>query len=176
MDMLSDDPRVAELVNIAVKVVADPLRAELVELRRELAERTPGRILADACKPWEHCTGEPPEYDSPLHEVYCAGAEKAVSLLASALGVKQYTGADGSDSFDGDLGGTLANIVKEWRAEQIYNTWRDQPGFVSWVPGGNSDMQWKARDQADDELHGARLQHAPATPPRPESKEPSHGG
>lgn len=33
----------------------------------------------------------------------------------------------------------------ECAAERIYNTWSDQPGFVPWVPGGNSDKQDEAR-------------------------------
>lgn len=33
---------------------------------------------------------------------------------------------------------------EEW-AEKLYNTWHDQPGWVPWAPGGNSDMQDRAR-------------------------------
>lgn len=150
--MLSDDPRVVDLVSIAVKVVAEPLREEIAELRRQLAERHPARIVAEACKPWEHSVGEPPPWESPLHEVYSAGATKAAQLLADLLGVKQYTDADGSESFDGDLLGTLRNIIIEHRAERIYNSWAAQEGFVPWVPGGNSAKQHEARDLADEEL------------------------
>lgn len=53
-DLLSDDPRVADLVNIAVKVVADPLRvdlaaaqAECVALAKRLAELAIGSTPAN---------------------------------------------------------------------------------------------------------------------------------
>lgn len=42
-------------------------------------------------------------------------------------------------SFDNDL---------EIKAQEIYQTWADQEGYVPWVPGGNSDKQDEARGLA----------------------------
>jgi len=39
-------------------------------------------------------------------------------------------------------------VAVEKDAEAIYNSWSDQPGFVAWLKGGNSDMQEEARKQA----------------------------
>lgn len=117
------------------------------------ADHMEGRILARACAPWEDSTAEPPDWDSPLHQVFDAGVTYAERLLAKRLGVTRYTACDGTESYDGDLGGTLCAIVVEWRAQQIYNSWRDQPEWTPWIPGGNSDKQCEARDAASDELH-----------------------
>src|SRR5690606_10743816 len=38
----------------------------------------------------------------------------------------------------------VAGLVEEV-ARTIYDEWRDKPGFVGWVEGGNSDMQDQAR-------------------------------
>lgn len=39
----------------------------------------------------------------------------------------------------------LALFGREERAKAIYNGWRDQPGWVPWVEGGNSHKQDEAR-------------------------------
>ena len=39
----------------------------------------------------------------------------------------------------------LALFGREDRAKAIYNGWRDQPGWVPWVEGGNSHKQDEAR-------------------------------
>lgn len=44
------------------------------------------------------------------------------------------------------------NTQIEHRAKEIYDSWSDMKDWVHWVPGGNSDMQDKARDQARADL------------------------
>lgn len=41
-----------------------------------------------------------------------------------------------------------APTTNEQEAEALYDTWRDQPGWVPWVAGGNSDMQDLARTRS----------------------------
>lgn len=43
-------------------------------------------------------------------------------------------------------------MTNEEIAELIYNTWQDRPGFVPWVPNGNSIRQDEARRVADKAL------------------------
>src|SRR5690606_30154683 len=45
---------------------------------------------------------------------------------------------------DGKQPDAVAGLVEEV-ARTIYDEWRDKPGFVGWVEGGNSDMQDQAR-------------------------------
>ena len=45
--------------------------------------------LREACKPWEHHVGEPPEYDSPLSGVFGAGISYAHEQLAKLLSVEK---------------------------------------------------------------------------------------
>lgn len=69
--------------------------------------------IEEACKPWANYHGELPDYDHPLRPVYESGVEYAVELLAKTLGVDAYTPCEGTEEYDGDLGGTLLNIVRE---------------------------------------------------------------
>lgn len=62
-------------------------------------------------KPWADFNGELPDYDHPLRCVYESGIQYAVNLLAKELEVTDYTPCDGTEEFDGDLGGTMMNIV-----------------------------------------------------------------
>lgn len=67
--------------------------------------------IAEAVKPWADFNGELPDYDHPLRCVYESGIQYAVNLLAKELEVTDYTACDGTEEFDGDLGGTMMNIV-----------------------------------------------------------------
>lgn len=62
-------------------------------------------------EPWADYDGDLPDYDHPLRPVYESGIEYAVQLLAKELGVDEWERCDGTEAFDGDLGGTLMNIV-----------------------------------------------------------------
>lgn len=73
--------------------------------------KTAGQIIADACKPWEHYTGEPPDDGSPLSGVFVAGMVYTERLLAQLLNVTDYEGGDGSEDFDIDATQTLRNIL-----------------------------------------------------------------
>ena len=67
--------------------------------------------LTNAAKPWADFSGALPDYDHPLRCVYESGIQYAVNLLANVLKVDDYDVCDGSEEFDGDLGGTMFNIV-----------------------------------------------------------------
>lgn len=69
------------------------------------------RILASACKPWEFGDGELPDYESPLLGVFDSGVTYTLGLLAKLLGATDYTPADGTETHDGDVSGTLAAIL-----------------------------------------------------------------
>jgi hypothetical protein len=60
---------------------------------------------------WAYYNGPLPDYDHPLRCVFDSGVQYAVELLATALKVKDWTPCDGTEEYDGDLGGTLMNIV-----------------------------------------------------------------
>ncbi|MER9912856.1 hypothetical protein NKJ71_19710 [Mesorhizobium sp. M0050] len=67
--------------------------------------------LEAICKPWEFGAGDPPDYDSPLTGVYEAGISYAFDQLAGMFNVKKYTGSDGAGTLEGDVAGTLQNIL-----------------------------------------------------------------
>ncbi|MBA9067482.1 hypothetical protein FHR71_001212 [Methylobacterium sp. RAS18] len=90
---------------------ADWERAALATPRTDSAERTAGEILTEACKQWELCFGDPPEYGSPLHGVFVAGMIYTERLLASLLSVSDYEHGDGSEDFDADATQSLRNIL-----------------------------------------------------------------
>lgn len=71
------------------------------------------RAVKEAAEPWADYHGDLPDYDHPMRPVYESGIQYAVELLAKMLGVEDYTPCDGTEDFDGDLGGTLMNIVLE---------------------------------------------------------------
>jgi hypothetical protein len=62
-------------------------------------------------QPWANYHGDLPDFDHPLRPVYESGIQYAVELLATVLKVTNYEVCDGTEEFDGDLGGTLLNIV-----------------------------------------------------------------
>ncbi|NJC06548.1 hypothetical protein GGQ97_002341 [Sphingomonas kaistensis] len=67
--------------------------------------------LKEALKPYEHHHGPLPDFDSPVAGVFDAGVQFAVELLAKELGVADWTPCEGTEEYEGDLGGTLINIV-----------------------------------------------------------------
>jgi hypothetical protein len=75
--------------------------------------------LREAAKPWADYHGDLPDYDHPLRPVFESGVQYAVELLAKMLHVEDWEICDGTEEFDGDLGGTLLNIViKTWPTDQ----------------------------------------------------------
>lgn len=60
---------------------------------------------------WKFHAGPPPEYDSPLAQVYDAGIGYAWDQLASILGVTDYEGGDGSEDYETDVANTGRNIL-----------------------------------------------------------------
>ena len=81
----------------------------LEEERDALAKRV--AELEALPKPWADHSGDLPEYDHPLACVFDSGVQYAVELLAKELGVTDWEPCDGTEEYDGDLGGTLMNIV-----------------------------------------------------------------
>lgn len=69
--------------------------------------------LREAIEPYKDHHGPLPDFDSPVACVFDAGVQYAVELLAKELGVEDWTPCDGTEEYDGDLGGTLMNIVRE---------------------------------------------------------------
>ena len=67
--------------------------------------------LTALIEPFANYHGDLPDYDHPLRPCYESGIQYAVNLLAKELGVDDWTPCDGTEEFDGDLGGTLMNIV-----------------------------------------------------------------
>jgi hypothetical protein len=61
--------------------------------------------------PWQDFHGDLPDYDHPVRCVFESGIQYAVELLAKELKVDDWQPCDGTEEFDGDLGGTLMNIV-----------------------------------------------------------------
>ncbi|MFT3967612.1 MAG: hypothetical protein QM690_17190 [Sphingobium sp.] len=70
-----------------------------------------GREGEAVAKPWENFNGPLPDYDHPMRCVFESGIQYAVELLAKTLNVEDYDICDGTEEFDGDLSGTLFNIV-----------------------------------------------------------------
>lgn len=73
------------------------------------------RLQAGAAmvEPWKNFDGPLPDYDHVLRPVYESGIQYAVELLAKDLEVEAYNVCDGTEEFDGDLGGTMCNIIRE---------------------------------------------------------------
>lgn len=93
--------------------------------------------VREAAKPWADYHGDLPDYDHPLRPVFESGIQYAVELLAKQLGVADWTPCDGTEEFDGDLGGTLMNIVLAAMPEDAHGDpiWpRDLPAALSTPP------------------------------------------
>ena len=87
----------------AAKAFNVAVRERLPTLLSEMEARDPA--------PWATFDGDLPDYDHPLRCVFESGVQYAVDLLAKVLKVEDYQVCDGTEEFDGDLGGTMFNIV-----------------------------------------------------------------
>lgn len=65
--------------------------------------------LRAVLEPWANHHGPLPEYDHPAAPVFDSGVQYAVELLAKKLGVEDWVPCDGTEEYEGDLGGTLMN-------------------------------------------------------------------
>ena len=68
-------------------------------------------VLAQACEPWKFSVGDPPDWGSPLHQVFVAGMLYSEKLLCGVVGVEGYEPGDGSEDFDADASKSLENIL-----------------------------------------------------------------
>lgn len=107
-------------------------------------------LLARAVEPWADYHGDLPDYDHPLRCVFESGIQYAVELLAKELGVDDWTPCEGTEEFDGDLGGTLMNIVlaampKDEHGDPIYP--RDLTRALTPTPveAGSGEIELVAR-------------------------------
>ncbi len=85
-----------------------------VDARADMKPQPPATgedTVSKATEPWADFHGPLPDYDHPLRCVYESGIQYAVDLLAKVLSVTDYEICDGTEEFDGDLGGTMFNIV-----------------------------------------------------------------
>ena len=85
----------------AREALATPTRAENAQVR--------GEDISEIVAPWADFHGELPDYDHPLRCVFESGVQYAVELLAKELDVTDWQICEGTEEFDGDLGGTLMN-------------------------------------------------------------------
>lgn len=97
----------------------DYARTAALKLAQKLAALAPPPIadqatgaVREAAQPWADYHGDLPDYDHPLRCVFESGVQYVVELLAKELNVSDWTPCDGTEEFDGDLGGTLMNIVR----------------------------------------------------------------
>ena len=95
-------PKLADLI----RHLSASLAAE-----RGAREKAEGDALRKACEAWEHCVGDPPEWESPLMDVWQAALMWSTELLAKRLNVTNYVAIDGSDSIEGDHGGTMMQVL-----------------------------------------------------------------
>lgn len=93
-------------------VLATPTRAENAQ--------GSGEDISEIVAPWADFHGELPDYDHPLRCVFESGVQYAIELLAKELGVTDWQICEGTEEFDGDLGGTLMNIVRAAMPEDAY--------------------------------------------------------
>jgi hypothetical protein len=99
--------------------------AKAAILAMEAAREPEAGKLREALEPFADYHGDLPDYDHALRPVYESGIQYAVELLAKILGVEDYDICDGTEEFDGDLGGTLLNIViKTWPTDE-HGDWVD---------------------------------------------------
>lgn len=95
--------------NLLTAVQAEAMVRFMVEGLPAIQNRDAG--LREALEPYSNCDGDLPDYDSPLRGVFESGVQYAVDLLAKTLDVTEFRYCDGTEEFDGDLAGTMFNIV-----------------------------------------------------------------
>jgi len=105
----------AEIIGIEGMAASDQDEANaalIVAMRNSLptllAEHAAMKALTE---PFKDFHGDLPDYDHPMRCVFESGIQYAVELLAKELGVEHWEVCDGTEEFDGDLGGTMVNIV-----------------------------------------------------------------
>jgi len=121
--MYVEDRATSERVRAAVLAFA---RHRLASVSSASAE-----AVTEAAKPWANYHGDLPDYDHPLRPVFESGIQYTVEMLAKQLDVAEWVPCDGTEEFDGDLGGTLMNIVLEAMPKDEHGDaiWpRDLPG------------------------------------------------
>lgn len=94
-----------------VDAVVEPSLAKADAILATLSPSNDEAILSDACRPWEHSVGDPPDYYSPLSQVFCAGLNYGAALFAKMLAVEDYEWGDGSEDYDSDATRTFFNIM-----------------------------------------------------------------
>src|SRR5690606_24977327 len=117
--------------------------ARLLERIRDLLASLPVDCLGSGTD----ASGQPyPIRDEVIHGITKALAQQPADKARAAAyrdccdtpaycsSVRRCTAKDGKQP------DAVAGLVEEV-ARTIYDEWRDKPGFVGWVEGGNSDMQ-----------------------------------
>lgn len=112
-DPFTGEPRVM-LFHKAWRHSEKAARAAIAALSASGGDAAPSfdRQLSAICdEGWKFHSGPPPEYDSPLSQVYDAGIGYAWDRLAELLGVTDYEGGDGSEDYATDVANTGRNIL-----------------------------------------------------------------
>ncbi len=86
---------------------------ERLETELAAANEQADKALKIACKPWEHCVGEPPEWGSPLGDVWQAAIEWCQGLVAKKYGIKEYDSDGGTETIEGDTMVGFTNIIHQ---------------------------------------------------------------
>ena len=68
--------------------------------------------LNEACEPWKMCSGDPPDWDSPLMNVWQAAICWTLSIVGKQLGATDWEGGDGTETLDGDVAQEVMNIMR----------------------------------------------------------------
>lgn len=68
--------------------------------------------LVEACEPWKTCSGDPPDWDSPLMNVWQAAIVWTLQIVGGVVGAKDWEGGDGSETLDGDVAAEVTNIMR----------------------------------------------------------------
>lgn len=105
----------AERELIAWRSVANKQEQRAESAERELAaERDKSKsVLAAACKPWEYCTGEPPEWESPLQSVWQACISWCQELVAKSFKIEHYDSDGATETLEGDTMVGFGNIIQQ---------------------------------------------------------------
>ncbi len=68
--------------------------------------------LNEACEPWKMCCGDPPDWDSPLMNVWQAAIIWTLGIVGEVVGAKEWERGDGSETLDGDVSAEVTNIMR----------------------------------------------------------------
>jgi hypothetical protein len=86
--------------------------AQISDLQAQLAEAN-ARSIETACDPWKYCVGNPPDYESPLQNVWQAAIVWMQELLAKHYGIAAYESEGATESLEGDAMVGFANIINQ---------------------------------------------------------------